>query len=76
MITILADTSALISLKLKGLVSQASKLIRFIISKAVYDELGGIAKFEDVYGRPAKDLLRLIEIVCERWCLGARAGII
>ncbi len=61
MITILADTSALISLEIKGLVSQASKLIRFIISKAVYGELGGIAKFEDVHGRSAKDLLRLIE---------------
>ena len=64
MITILADTSALISLEIKGLVSQASKLVRFIISTAVYDELRGIAKFEDVHGRSAKDLLRLIEDGC------------
>jgi len=63
-ITILADTSALISLEIKGLVSQASKLVRFIISTAVYDELSGIAKFEDVHGRSAKDLLRLIEDGC------------
>ena len=76
MITILADTSALIPLEIKGLVSQASKLIRFIIPKAICDELGGIAKFEDVRGRSAKDLLRLIENVCERCCLRAQAGII
>ncbi|MEA1864314.1 MAG: hypothetical protein U9N46_03830 [Euryarchaeota archaeon] len=61
MIIILADTSALVSLEIKGLVSQALKLVQFIISKAVYDELCGIAKFEDVHGRSAKDLLRLVE---------------
>ena len=60
MITILADTSALISLEIKGLVSQASKLIRFIISKAVYDELSGIAKFEDVHNMIKKILLMAI----------------
>jgi len=59
-ITILADTSALISLEIKGPVSQASKPVQFIISTAVYDELIGIARFEDVHGRSAKDLLRLI----------------
>ena len=75
MITILADTSALISLEINGLVSQASKLTRSIISKTVYDELGGIAKFEDVHGRSTKDLLRLIENVCERCCLRTQAGI-
>ncbi|MEA3280989.1 MAG: hypothetical protein U9Q68_00230 [Euryarchaeota archaeon] len=54
----------MISLEIKGFVSQASKLVRFIISTAVYDELSGIAKFKDVHGRSAKDLLRLIEDGC------------
>ena len=61
MIIVLADTSALISLEVKGLVGLASKLIQFIITTAVYDELGDISRFEDVHGRSAKDLLRLIE---------------
>jgi len=51
-ITLLADTSALISLEIKGLVSRASKLVRFIISSAVYDELSGIAKFEEYMADP------------------------
>ena len=63
MITILADTSALISLEIKGLVSQASKLIRFIISKVVYGELGGIAKFEDVHNMIKKILLMAIVLI-------------
>jgi len=60
-IIVLADTSALISLEVKGLVGLASKLIQFIITTAVYDELDDISRFEDVHGRSAKDLLRLIE---------------
>ena len=73
MITILADTSALISLEIKGPVSQASKPVQFIISTAVYDELIGIARFEDVHGRSAKDLLRLIvDGGCHiTWCSSA-----
>ena len=60
MITILADTSALISLEIKGLVGLASKFVRFIIPAAVYEELGDIARFEDVHGRSAADLLGLV----------------
>lgn len=62
MIAILADTSALISLEIEGLVGRASKLIRFVIPTAVYDELNGIAKFDDVHGRSARSLLRLVEL--------------
>ncbi len=60
MITLLADTSALISLEIKGLVGLASKFVRFIIPTAVYEELGDIARFEDVHGRSATDLLGLV----------------
>ena len=61
MITILADTSALISLEIKGLVGLASKFVRFVIPAAVYEELGDIAGFEDVHGRSATDLLELVK---------------
>lgn len=39
MTTMLADTSALISLEITGLVGLASKFVRFIIPTAVYEEL-------------------------------------
>jgi len=60
-IAILADTSALVSLEIKNIVTLASKLIQFSISMRVCEELTEIAKFDDVHGRSAKDILGLVE---------------
>jgi hypothetical protein len=60
-IKILADTSALVSLEIKHLVAISSKVIQFCISDAVHLELKEIAEFDDVHGRSAKDVLRLID---------------
>lgn len=61
MIRILADTSALVSLEIKHLVALASRFIQFSISTGVYKELKEIAEFDDMHGRSAKDVLKLIE---------------
>ncbi len=61
MIVILADTSALVSLEIKHLVALVSKFIQFSISTGVCEELKEIAKFEDIHGRSAKDVLGLVE---------------
>lgn len=61
MITILADTSALVSLEIKHLVSQASKVIQFSTSDGVCEELKEIAEFDDVHGISARDVLKLVE---------------
>lgn len=61
MIAILADTSALVSLEIKHLVNLASKYIQFSISKGVCEELKDIAEFDDVHGKSARDVLRLVE---------------
>lgn len=60
MIKILADTSALVSLEIKHLVTLASKFIQFSISTGVCEELKEIAKFEDAHGISAKDVLELV----------------
>jgi len=59
-ITILADTSALVSLEIKHLITLASKLIQFSISIRVYEELKEISKFDDVHGISARDVLGLV----------------
>lgn len=61
MITILADTSALVSLEIKRLVTLASKIIQFSISIRVNEELKEIAKFDDAHGSSARDVLSLVE---------------
>ena len=61
MISILADTSALVSLEIKHLVNLASKYIQLFISKGVCEELKDIAEFDDVHGKSARDVLRLVE---------------
>ncbi len=61
MIAILADTSALVSLEIKHLVALSSKFVQFSISTGVCEELKEIAKFEDVHGRSAKDVLELVD---------------
>jgi predicted nucleic acid-binding protein len=60
-IAILADTSALVSLEIKHLVALASEVVHFSISTGIGEELKEIAKFEDVHGRSAKDVLELID---------------
>ncbi len=60
MITILADTSALVSLEIKHLITLASKLIQFSISIRVCEELKDISKFDDVHGISARDVLGLV----------------
>lgn len=61
MIVILADTSALVSLEIKHLVTQTSKFIQFFISTGVLQELMDIAEFDDVHGKSARDVLRLVK---------------
>ncbi len=61
MIKILADTSALVSLEIKNLVSLASRFIHFTITSGVHEELKEISRFEDVHGFSARDVLRLVE---------------
>lgn len=61
MIAILADTSALVSPEIKHLVNLASKYIQFSITKGVCEELKDITQFDDVHGRSAKDVLKLVE---------------
>jgi len=65
-IRILADTSALVSIEIKHLVALASRFIQFSISTGVYKELKEIAEFDDMHGRSARDVLKLIEngIIC------------
>jgi len=60
-ITILADTSALVSLEIKHLVNLASKHIQFSITKGVCEELRDITQFDDAHGRSARDVLKLVE---------------
>jgi len=60
-ITILADTSALVSLEIKHLVDLASKHIQFSITKGVCEELKDIAEFDDTHGISARDVLKLVE---------------
>ena len=60
MIKILADTSALVSLEIKHLVTLASEFVQFSISTGVYEELKEIATFEDAHGISAKDVLELV----------------
>ncbi len=61
MIDILADTSALVSLEIKHLVNLASKHIHFYISEGIREELLDIAEFDDVHGRSARDVLKLVQ---------------
>ncbi len=61
MIRILADTSALVSLEIKQVVSLASKFIQFSISMGVHEELKEIAELDDVHGRSARNVLGLID---------------
>lgn len=61
MIVILADTSALVTLEIKHLVDLACEIVHFSISTGVCEELKEIAKFEDVHGRSAKDVLKLVD---------------
>ncbi|MDO8725838.1 MAG: hypothetical protein Q7J35_07210 [Candidatus Methanoperedens sp.] len=61
MITVLADTSALVSLEIKHLVALSSKVIQFYISDVVRLELKEIAEFDDVHGRSARDVLSLVD---------------
>jgi len=60
-ITILADTSALVSLEIKHLVDLATKHIQFSITKGVCEELKDIAEFDDTHGISARDVLKLVE---------------
>ncbi len=64
MIAALADTSAVVSLEIKHLVTLASKVIKFTISTWVYEELKEIAKYNDVHGISARDALGLVESGC------------
>lgn len=61
MIEILADTSALVSLEIKHLINLASKHIHFYISEGIREELLDIAEFDDVHGRSARDVLKLVQ---------------
>lgn len=61
MIEILADTSALVSLEIKHLINLASKHIHFSISEGIREELQDIAEFDDVHGRSARDVLKLVQ---------------
>jgi len=72
-ILILADTSALVSLEIKHLVALSSKVIQFYISDMVRLELKEIAEFDDVHGRSARDVLRLVDsgLIAVR-CVSAR----
>jgi predicted nucleic acid-binding protein len=60
-ISILADTSALVSLEIKNLVTMASRFIQFSISTGICEELNEIAKFDDVHGRSARDVLGMVK---------------
>jgi len=60
-ISILADTSALVSLEIRNLVNLSSKFIQFSISTGVFEELREIAKFDDIHGKSSRDVLTLVE---------------
>ena len=53
------DTSALISLESINILEQVLKLFSIITTNSVIKELGDFAKYDDRYGKIAKNVLKL-----------------
>ena len=62
MLTVVADTGAVLSLALSGLFGICQKHFRIIIGEKIAEELKDIASFDDELGDAAKEVLEVIEI--------------
>jgi len=61
MIKVAADTSALISLEIVGLLVFSSRHFRFFITEEIVKELNSMAQFKDQQGKAAIRVLDLIK---------------
>ncbi len=61
-LTVVADTSALLSLELSGLFELCKKHFKMITGERVAEELKEISSKEDELGKAAKEVLESIEI--------------
>ena len=61
MIQVVMDTSSLISLELIEILKKSLRIIEITIPKTVKDEIREIAKYKDLEGKSAKNVVKLIE---------------
>lgn len=59
--TVVADTSALVSLELAGTLDASLSIISWQVPKAVIEELNELAEFDDALGKAAKRVKELVQ---------------